>query len=110
MLKIQTDLGSFRGCAELAARHDGGMASAEVQWLAVTGLRGQGLDYGIVYAYYHERMDGWMTPCVLSVARGCFLDSWAPTKINMSNSGEAEFFSSLAPSLIVTELPLEDVE
>jgi hypothetical protein len=43
MLKVQMDLGSFGGRAELAARHDGGMASAEVQWLAVTGLRGQGL-------------------------------------------------------------------
>jgi hypothetical protein len=40
--EIQMDLGSFGGCAELAARHDGGMASAEVQWLAMTGLRGQG--------------------------------------------------------------------
>lgn len=51
-----------------------------------------------------------MTPCVLSVARGCFLDSWAPTKINMSNSGEAEFFLlRWYPPSIVTELPLGDV-
>lgn len=35
---------------------------------------------------YRERMDGWMTPCELSVVAA---DSMAPTKIN---SGEKEFF------------------